>query len=187
MGNTANYSWPYPDSGDVPDVPAKMKDLADDADATVKSLSDTVTANATLPVFQDYTPSWFTTGTQPSVGNGILRGRWGQVGNMLFLRLILRLGSTTSAGTMGWNFGLPAGLTGYADSDFSPWPPAVGQALSRDTSATQYFSAVVFLNFTGTSIGLVGTTTSGNPYSNNVPVTWATGDQMSLDCQIELV
>lgn len=187
MGNTLNYNWPYPASGDVPDVPADIKDLADAADASLKTLDNTVAANAALPTFQDYTPTWFTSGTAPSVGNGILRGRWGRIGDLLLLRIQLRLGSTTSAGTMGWNFGLPPGLTGYADGSFSPWPPAVGQAISRDVSASQYFAGAVFMNVDGASVGLVTTTTSGNPYSNNVPVTWATGDQMSLDCQIELI
>lgn len=186
MGNTANYSWPYPASTDVPDVPADMKDLADAADASVKTLDDTVTANAALPTFIDYTPTWFTSGTQPSIGNGILRGRWGRVGNMLFLRIQMKIGSTTNLGTNGWNFGLPAGLTGYADADFSPRPPAVGQAISRDESANAYFTAVAFVNLDGLSVGLVGTTTSGPTYSSTVPIAWASTDQMALDAQIEL-
>jgi|688.fasta_scaffold31783_8 hypothetical protein len=66
------------------------------------------------PVVTDwvsYTPAWTTNGTQPSIGNGTLTGRWRRVGDSIEGDIGLVAGSTTNFGSGQWAFGLPSGIT----------------------------------------------------------------------------
>jgi len=58
-----------------------------------------------------YTPTWTcSSGTQPSLGNGTLNGRYKQIGKTVFVNIKLNFGSSTTAGTPdggNWTFSLP--------------------------------------------------------------------------------
>lgn len=54
-----------------------------------------------------YTPTWSSSGTQPSIGNGSLIGRYVRQGKMCSVRIALKGGSTTTVGTGGYSFALP--------------------------------------------------------------------------------
>lgn len=64
-------------------------------------------AAALDPGWVAYTPTWRTSGTQPTLGDGTLVGRACKVGRVCHFRMALRLGSTTNPGTGGWTFDLP--------------------------------------------------------------------------------
>lgn len=132
----------------------------------------------------DYTPSWSTSGTQPSIGNGTITGRWARVGNLAYVRISLKWGSTTSGGTNAWNFGLPSGLDGTYDSTFNPWPVWTGTVMMRDVSTSSYHVGFVGLNASGgTTLGL---TTSGAFINATSPMTWASTDVLSLCVAYEI-
>lgn len=116
----------------------------------------------------DYTPTWVTSGTQPSIGNGTLKGRWTRVGGLIHLRISMVAGTTTTFGTNAWSFGLP--VTAAADSAFNPWPIWDGSFRMRDVSAFNYYSATAVVNADG---GGVGGVYSNGQVAGNAPFTWS--------------
>lgn len=55
-----------------------------------------------------YTPTWTTnSGSQPSIGNGTLRGSYSKVGNLVQAAFIIISGSSTVLGSGIWFFSLP--------------------------------------------------------------------------------
>ncbi|MFB7711580.1 hypothetical protein [Streptomyces sp. NPDC056105] len=69
--------------------------------------------NSFFGAWSTYTPGWFAeTGTNPTLGNGTLTGRYLKVGRTVDWVMQLTWGSTTAAGSGGgsenWMFGLPA-------------------------------------------------------------------------------
>ena len=62
-------------------------------------------------VWQAYTPAWTGTGTNPSIGNGSILGRYMRKGREVRCQVALSCGSTTTFGSGTYLFGIPAGLT----------------------------------------------------------------------------
>ena len=60
---------------------------------------------------QSYTPTWSSTGTAPSLGNGTLTGSYQQFGKLVYFRAVLTLGSTSTIGTGQYNLSLPVEAT----------------------------------------------------------------------------
>jgi len=63
------------------------------------------------PTWQSYTPTWGSTGTAPSLGNGTLVGTYVQQGKLVTFRAVLTLGSTSTIGTGQYNLSLPVEAT----------------------------------------------------------------------------
>ncbi|NJP33678.1 hypothetical protein [Micromonospora thermarum] len=62
-----------------------------------------------------YTPSWTSTGTWPTLGNGVLLGKWRYLDEeRVHIRIALRPGSTTTFGTGQYQFWLPPGIPAAA-------------------------------------------------------------------------
>lgn len=77
------------------------------------------------PVVQTYTPSWTSTGSAPSVGNGTLAGSYIQIGKLVIASFALTCGGTTGYGTGNYSFSLPvAALSGREMS---------GQGIAQNT------------------------------------------------------
>lgn len=55
----------------------------------------------------DYTPRWASTITQPTLGNGTLRGAFMRIGPYCWVRIELIFGTTTNGGTGDYTFSLP--------------------------------------------------------------------------------
>src|SRR5436190_22617961 len=58
-----------------------------------------------------YTPAWTSTGSAPSIGNGVLLGRYRRSGTTLHLQQRLVIGSTTTVGSGNVRLGIPSGMT----------------------------------------------------------------------------
>lgn len=122
--------------------------------------------------WQSYTPSWFSSGTQPTLGDGTLTGQYTLIGDTCHFHITLTFGSTTSFGTGGHRLSLPqAAHPSFAntmhkasvfDADGSP-PRNEGIGII-DTGNT----SVLMATATGT--------TSVAFMSSTSPFTWATGD-----------
>lgn len=57
-----------------------------------------------------YTPAWTSSGSAPSIGNGVLLGRYRRSGTTLHLQQRLAIGSTTTVGSGYIRLGLPSGM-----------------------------------------------------------------------------
>jgi hypothetical protein len=85
----------------------------------VKWLSDTVNGNyvAEGGAWSAYTPTWTSTGTAPTIGNGSIVGYYQKIGQVVNVRIEWAWGSTTSLGTGFYVFSLPyAGLSGASQT-----------------------------------------------------------------------
>lgn len=57
--------------------------------------------------WQTYTPVWTASGTNPSLGNGTLVGRYQKIGRTVVCHINLTPGSTTTFGTQGYSLTIP--------------------------------------------------------------------------------
>ncbi len=60
--------------------------------------------------WQTYTPTWSASGTQPSVGNGSITGKYTRRGRVIEVHIGLIAGSTTTYGTGQYYFSVPFGV-----------------------------------------------------------------------------
>lgn len=118
-----------------------------------------------------YTPSWTSTGTNPTLNNGTLVGTYVEAGKLILVRIELTIGSSTSAGTGNYSFSLP---TTAAASAWS----CLGSAVYYDSSTSGLYtgSAVRTGSSTATALTFQGATSR---WSATVPVAPATGDVIS--------
>ena len=94
-----------------------------------------------LSTWQDYTPAWTTDvggGSNPSLGNGTITGRYIQAGDLVHAHITLVIGSTSTAGTGRWQFSLPA--TAATEANYGPAP-----FIYKDVSAVTYYAGVVWV------------------------------------------
>jgi len=119
-----------------------------------------------------YTPTWTSqTGSQPSLGNGVLSGSYKQIGKTVFVEVRFRGGSTTTYGdnTSGaWLFSLPF-TASKADSVIMP------AAISNNIPA--WYQATVAGGYDGSTTNvalIVSNGTSGSiAVDYNSPFTWS--------------
>lgn len=125
-----------------------------------------------------YTPTWTTSGTAPSIGNGVLTGKYKQIGKTVFVRVRLQIGSTTTTGTGHWRISLPvtaADVTGvimpatYLDNGVNWHIGLVNCEYDGDTSYV---------------VPLLGTAPSG-AVSATAPFTWNVGDNLAFNGSYE--
>ena len=145
-----------------------------DGSAITTSLDYKVNAIGTWTA---YTPTWMASGTNPTVGNGLLTGRYSVVNELVFVEVRVSFGSTTTAGTGNYRFGTPVNIDPLA-SFGSPG----GSGFLVDASASDVWTVAVgysdldqnrvLLRFTSaTAFGEVGAA---------APVAWAIGDSFQF-------
>jgi len=89
-----------------------------------------------LGIWKNYTIAWScVSGTQPSLGNGLLAGRYMQLGGAVFGRITFAAGSTTTFGSGSWQFTMPP-VPLLAQSGFSgiSYEGGIGVALASNGS-----------------------------------------------------
>jgi hypothetical protein len=119
-----------------------------------------------------FTPTWTTTtGTAPSLGNGTLTGTYCRHGKLVWIKIALVAGSTTTFGNGGlFQFALPITAQDTTDQ-FS--------AVFVDASA-QFYSATGIMKSTGlVTATWTGDVSAGGP-AFNLPFTWAVNDQLRI-------
>lgn len=118
-----------------------------------------------------YTPTW--AGGGVAIGNGSLSGYYQKIGKTMHVQIYLLGGSTTNwGGATAWTFTVPEiAATG---------PQYIGIAQILD-SGTGFHTAAVTLASGGTTISLTPTTAAtAGQYNSTNPITWATGDTISI-------
>lgn len=126
-------------------------------------------------VWQDWTPTL----TNITLGNGTLVARYIQIGKTVSFTISFTLGTTSTVGTVG-TFTLPvtANTTGYIVT-FSEI--GVGKAIDVGTAD---YTILVRLNSSTTVrpilVNAAGTYGASQGITATVPMTWTTGDQLTL-------
>ncbi len=130
--------------------------------------------NSSVAAFSAWTPTW----TNLTIGNGTVTAKYKQVGKLVFCRLSIVFGTTTSiSGDV--RFTLPVTRAAYGGSDNIT---SLGQSVCYDVSAGTVFDGNV-TNYSTTTASLrvfnsAGTYLSSTPLSSIVPFTWANTDQL---------
>lgn len=68
--------------------------------------------NDLFAAWTSYTPTWTGATTNPTIGNGQIQGRYKLVGKLAHFAIECLFGSTTTAGSGAYNFGLPMAAAG---------------------------------------------------------------------------
>lgn len=111
-----------------------------------------------------YTPTWTSIGTQPSIGNGQVLGRWRRVGDSAEYNISIISGTTTTFGTSTYRYGLPAGhvidTTKLARAVASEENVTLGVWNSRNQGVTRYKGWVTPIS--STQLAAFGNAASAN-------------------------
>lgn len=177
------------DEGAAPATPAAAKvRLYAKADGLLYSKDDAGAetlvsggAGGSLGAWTDYTPTWASTGTPVSLGDGTVVGRYKALdANTYAISIVFTWGSTTTGGTGQWSFTLPSGVTSAARLQM-----LTGALLD---SGTAYYSATGWVAASDTKVLHVIVADAGGTRRAEVgvPITWATGDQIILTGIIEV-
>jgi hypothetical protein len=133
--------------------------------------------------WQTYTPVWATTGTQPSLGNGVLQGKYRQVGSEIEIEIRFSGGSTTTWGTGEFTFSIPSGLTmtGLNIGDDSTASPGSSVVAVDDSAGIGY--GLRAIPFSSTQIGLWRNEAAATAVrvTSTAPFTWAVSDRVTIN------
>lgn len=125
-----------------------------------------------------YTPTWTGSVSNPDIGNGTLEGAYLLAGKVLFFRLHMVAGGTTTFGSGSWTFGLPGGivaLTGGRQTMI---------AMAQDIG-TAMNAGLCFLSSGATSFQ-IGAVVGGSLWGNVAPHSWANTDILRVNGVIEI-
>lgn len=133
-------------------------------DATLESI---------LADWVSYTPDWLATTTNPVIGNGVKAGRYKQIGKLVWFRINITLGSTTTVGSGTYTFTPPVGISQELTN-----ADTVGRWRINDVSAPAHYGgdAIAF----GNSIYLAINTSPITYVMHNSPFAWAIGDHIDM-------
>lgn len=119
----------------------------------------------------DYRPTFSSGGTAPALGNGTLSGVWSRSGSQVTASVNFTVGSTTTLGSGGLQFGLP-----FKRSSGDVIYP--GTARISDVSASTGYFAVAQIPGNVAYVTLIRDTTGAVTY--NSPVALTAGDTISV-------
>lgn len=125
-----------------------------------------------------YSPTWASVGNpQPAIGNGTLTGRYLLIGKLLFIRIQLVAGTTTTFGNSEWSFTLPSVTTIANKQVLSAWGVDNG---------TSYYPGVALCNASSTKIDTIHINANAFGIKSDNPFTWASGDELAITGAIEI-
>lgn len=144
----------------------------------------TAAGNMTMGAWVSYTPSWTASTTNPTLGNGVLNGRYRIIGKSCMVMVYLKFGTTTTTGTGVYSFSLPFTSVNRTDNYW------VGSAVFADAGVANYpgTCTIDFNASTMVMIGPVSATQTSNPsgWGSNNPVTPGTNDNYRLTIEYEI-
>lgn len=171
MGLTTNFSLPYPEGSDQPQVHLDVRALAENTDLALESIEP----KAWVP----FTPTWQQAGGATlAIGNGTLTGRYQSDGKTCRIRVELVRGSTTNVGSANYQWVLPGGV---------PLPRAfrvAGVGAVYLASGAQVPLTPLFIN--GTTFVAQRTVLEERIGSVGVGAAWVAGDAIVMDLQYEI-
>lgn len=133
------------------------------------------TMNSIGAASETFTPTWTSSGTQPAIGNGTLTGRYFRINKLVFVQVLVTMGSTTTYGTGEYRFATPltarAGLYGYMSN-------GIARVYDSSANATFYGQSTFQAGRTGDVVGLITATTAY--IGQTTPMTFAANDEIQL-------
>lgn len=145
----------------------------------------TIWAEILTGVYTVYSPLWTcSSGTNPSLGNGTLGGRYMRMGPMVKVRVVLKINNTTTFGTGAYIFSLPFVPFIQGGSATALY---TGSALIQDASSTTAYPGISYIDATGGDPTKMTAyfAQNSNRFNQGVPITFATGDIIIMDCVYE--
>jgi hypothetical protein len=134
----------------------------------------------------NYTPEWTAATSNPAIGDGTLEGRYVQRGKTCLVNILLVAGSTTTFGSGAWSFSLPFQASYAVTTGGWGWR---GVAAIYDSSAGQRFDRVAGINRDATTVSqfvAMADGTTALTLTSAAPMTWASGDILSLQAEYEI-
>lgn len=116
-----------------------------------------------FPAYMTYSPTWASSGTQPSIGNGTISGLFKLVGKEVTLYDSIIMGTTTTFGTGTYTLTVPITVQ----------QQLVDASIGLDSSTGTYYSGSAFWNGSTTTFVVIS---SAGIWGATVPVTWASSD-----------
>ena len=131
-----------------------------------------------LGKWQSYTVSWTASTTNPSIGNGILNGRYVQIGKTVMGTIEMIVGSTTTYGSGGWYFSLPKAVASNAF--------LTGNWVAIDASPLKFYAGL--LRAYGNEDKISQFIRDAGLYwlADITPHTWADGDSLRISFTYEV-
>lgn len=133
-----------------------------------------------------FTPTWTSSGTAPSIGNGTLAGRYKRVGDKAEIQISMISGTTTTYGTGSYQFSLPSGVSIDTSKLISASPNSqiLGYSQTQRTAVGNIYDAAVTL-FSSTAVyaGRPADGTGSSAWTDTFPATWTAstaGQNMQL-------
>ncbi len=128
--------------------------------------------------FQNYTPTWESSGTQPAIGNGTIVGKWRRVGDEIEQLIDIVMGGTTTYGTGNYIFRPVSGFT-FDTNKLTLGNPgsSIGKFYASNGSAANAFGVVNPTTSTSVALNLSGT---NSLVGQLVPFTWASGNVLRI-------
>jgi hypothetical protein len=121
-----------------------------------------------------YTPTWAVqSGTNPTIGNGILVGDYSRIGDLVYFRVRVVFGTTTTAGSGTYTFSLP-----FAMSD--PENGITGNAVVLDAGVAWYRGYVPNTVEAGLNDKCVLIGPTGLSVQSAAPIVFGNGDNIYL-------
>ncbi len=127
--------------------------------------------------WQSYTPAWTASVTQPAIGNGVLTGRFLQIGKTVDVMVHILWGSTTSNGNGLYTFSLPPGMVLRAA------PSTVYMSAGGMFVGSGFFPLLSILQGGLNTFTLIGNNTS---IYHDQPGIWSTGMVISVLMRLEI-
>lgn len=126
-----------------------------------------------------FVPTWSTTGTAPTLGNGSLAGEHCLIGDRCEAVINMICGSTTTYGTGQFRWLLPYPAATLANANFH-W---TGSAIATDAAAAYYAGTARIQSGSQYVMGVSpGSATGGTvaEWNSTRPFTWGNGDYLGL-------
>lgn len=160
-------------------------EIAPNAVGTSELANESVTAaKVAKEAWTAYTPTWASVSNpQPAIGNGNLNGAYLRLGNLLFIRIHMNMGSTTTFGTSSWSWTLPAGITAATLTGGGQQQLLTAYALD---SGTAHYTGVARSNSASTKVDEVNTSGGAGAWQPSTPFTWAVNDELVIEGMIEV-
>jgi hypothetical protein len=134
-----------------------------------------------------YLPTWGSTGTQPTLGNGTIAGRWKLTGDSQEIHYELNVGSTSTAGTGGYTFSLPHTADPAKMAAANPTSTIIGWAHAQygnqRIEQVAYGGTNVVYMFSMTDSG-ANNIDYGSQISATVPTAPVAGTKLAAQCRL---
>jgi hypothetical protein len=141
------------------------------------SVGDELDVDKLNGVFTSYTPTWSSTGSAPSIGNGSIVGKWWRQGQTVYFSILLTAGSSTTFGSGAWKFTVPIAIESSGSLSFVVSGVAVDNSAGNAAFAV---SSTGFLLSSSTVFELWVPGGASNVVTPTAPMAWATSDVLEI-------